>query len=278
MLDNQGYQGNFADQQIMAGTPVYDVNGDKVGEVSSPGLTRNALVVQKGFFFPKDLYIPFSAISGRRDDGVYLNLAKSDINSQEWDKPPTDVTSATTDTATTSSMTGTTPMTGAASRTAQEDVSIPVREEGLVAHKDVEQTGNVHVHRGVTEEQETISAPVSHEEVTLEERPGTGQVVGDDAFTERDIDIPVMGERLHADKETYVAGEARLRKERVTNSEAVSGTVRREHLDIEGAPDEVIGSERTALPDETASDVSSDALDYDPLARRDRGLDENPLP
>jgi len=278
MLDNQGYQGNFADQQIMAGTPVYDVNGDKVGEVSSPGLTQNALVVQKGFFFPKDLYIPFSAISGRKDDGVYLNLAKSDINSQEWDKPPTDVTSATTDTATTSSMTGTTPMTGAASRTAQEDVSIPVREEGLVAHKDVEQTGNVHVHRGVTEEQETISAPVSHEEVTLEERPGTGQVVGDDAFTERDIDIPVMGEQLHADKETYVAGEARLRKERVTNSESVSGTVRREHLDIEGAPDETIGSERTALPDETASDVSNDALDYDPLARRDRGLDENPLP
>lgn len=165
MLDNQRYQGDFADQQIMAGTPVYDVNGDKVGEVSSIGQMRNALVVQKGFFFPKDLYIPLSAISGRKDDGVYLNLTKSDINSQEWDKPPTD------------------------------------------------------------------------------------------AMT---------------DATTGMAGSA--------NPEADFGTVRREQLDVEGAPDEIIGSERTTLPDETASDMSGDALDYDPLERREPGLDENPLP
>lgn len=256
MLDNQSFQGDFADQQIMAGTPVYDVNGDKVGEVSAPGVSRNALVVQKGFFFPKDLYIPFSAISGRNSDGVYLNLAKSDINSQEWDKPPTDVTSATSDAAMT---------TGPATRTTQEDVSIPVREEGLVARKDVEQTGNVHLHRGVTEERETISTPVSHEEVTLEHRPGSGQMVGDDAFTERDIDIPVMGEQLHADKETFVAGETTVHKERVTNPETASGTVRREHLEVEGAHGDVVGPER-------------DALDYDPLARREPETDENPLP
>jgi uncharacterized protein (TIGR02271 family) len=265
MLDNQGYQGEFADQQVMAGTPVYDVNGDKVGEVSSSGMMRNALVVQKGFFFPKDLYIPLSAISGRKSDGIYLNLAKSDINSQEWDKPPTEVTSATSATTSASTM---------ANRTTQEDVNVPVREEGLVARKNVEQTGNVHIHRGVTEERETIVAPVSHEEVTLEHRAGTGQVVGDDAFTERDIDIPVMGEQLHADKETYVVGETSVRKERVTNPESVSGTVRREHLDIEGEPGTVIGSERATA----TNDESSDALDYDPLARRDQGLDENSLP
>ena len=119
MLDNQGYQGDFLDQQIMAGTPVYDVHGDKVGEVSSIGQMRSALVVQKGFFFPKDLFIPLSAISGRKADGVYLNLTKSDINSQEWDKPPTDAMTG---------MAGSTTMAGAtdlADRTTQEGTALP---------------------------------------------------------------------------------------------------------------------------------------------------------
>lgn len=272
MLDNQTNQGNFADQQIRMGTPVYDVNGDKVGEVSGRGLTQNTLLVQKGLIFPKDLHIPLSAISRSGAEGVYLNLPKSEIKNQNWDKPPSDVT---TDMAGSTTMTGATTM---ADRTTQEDTAIPVREEGLVGHKDVEQTGNVHIHRGVTEEPEILEAPVSHEEVILEHRLGSDQAVDDDAFTEKDIDIPVMGEQLHADKETYVVGETRVRKEQVTNPEAVSGTVRREHLEVEGTHDDVIGSERTALPDELASDAPGDALDYDPLERRDRGLDEQPLP
>lgn len=90
MLDNQGQLGDFADQQIMEGAPVYDVNGDKVGEVSDRGLQRHALIVHKGIVFPKDLYIPLSAIRGRNADGVYLSVAKDDINSHNWDQPPTD--------------------------------------------------------------------------------------------------------------------------------------------------------------------------------------------
>ena len=87
MLDNQGHMRDFADQQIMEGTPVYDVNGDKVGEVSDRGLQRQALIVHKGLIFPKDLYIPINAIRGRNADGVYLNVAKNDINSQNWSQP-----------------------------------------------------------------------------------------------------------------------------------------------------------------------------------------------
>lgn len=90
MLDNQNDQGNLADQTIMAGTPVYDAHGDKIGEVTDRGLQRNALIVHKGIFFPKELYIPVSAIRGRDADGVYLSIAKDDIGSRNWDTPPTD--------------------------------------------------------------------------------------------------------------------------------------------------------------------------------------------
>lgn len=53
MLDDQIVQGNLANQRIAEGTSVYDVNGDKVGEVNNRGLQRNALMVQKGLLFPR---------------------------------------------------------------------------------------------------------------------------------------------------------------------------------------------------------------------------------
>lgn len=90
MLENQGQQRQAPDQRIMDGALVYDVNGVKVGSVGDRGLQRNALIVHKGIFFPKELYIPLSAVSGHDANGVYLNLPKDEINSHNWDTPPTE--------------------------------------------------------------------------------------------------------------------------------------------------------------------------------------------
>jgi uncharacterized protein (TIGR02271 family) len=64
--------------------------------------------------------------------------------------------------------------------------------------------------------------------------------VGPDAFTERDIDVPVMGEELVAGKRAVVTEEVRLRKDAVTEDQQVSDTVRKERVTVEGA-DEVRG-------------------------------------
>jgi uncharacterized protein (TIGR02271 family) len=236
MLDNQGYQNIPADQQILEGTPVYDVNGDKVGEVSDRGLQRNALIVHKGLIFPKELYVPLSAIRGRNADGIFLNVAKGDINSQNWDQPPTDTVD------TTNRMTNTSGAVAGATTagTTANDVHIPLREEELVADKQRQQIGNVHARREVTEEQETIQAPVTHEEVYVERRPGSNLPVGDDAFTDKDIDVPVMGEQLNVSKESRVAEDVHLRKNRVTEQQRASDTVRRERLNIDGQPEDVM--------------------------------------
>ncbi len=246
MRDNQGLQNGMTDQPVLEGTPVYDVNGDKVGEVSERGMQGNALVVKKGVFFPKDLYIPLSAIRGRDADGLYLSVAKDEINTRNWDTPPTEglTTANTVNTAATAATANTVATSGAS------DVAIPIREEELVAEKQRQQMGDVRVHREVTQERQTIQTPVTHEEVYVERRPGNDQQLGADAFTEKDIDVPVMGEQLTAGKEAHVAEEVHLRKERVTNQQQVSGTVRREHVDIEGRPDEAIHT-RDQLTDQT---------------------------
>jgi len=79
------FRQEFEERPVMEGTAVYDANGDKVGEVSDRGLQQHALIVEKGFFFPRELYVPLSAIRGRAADGIHLNLTKDAIGSHNWD-------------------------------------------------------------------------------------------------------------------------------------------------------------------------------------------------
>jgi len=72
---------------ISEGADVYGADGGKVGSVIAvqPGY----VVVEKGFFFPTDYYIPSSAIASAGDDGVYLNVTKDAALNQGWDAEPT---------------------------------------------------------------------------------------------------------------------------------------------------------------------------------------------
>ena len=74
---------------VMPGTDVFDANGDKVGSVQEFNPQANCIVVQKGFIFTKDVYIPLSAIDGRDDNGLYLNLTKDDLKDDRFASPPT---------------------------------------------------------------------------------------------------------------------------------------------------------------------------------------------
>lgn len=88
MLDNQGFQTDPMNMRIAEGTPVLDVNGDKVGEVASNGVQSTALIVKKGLLFTKEVYVPLSIITGQDADGVHLSMEKSEIKHQNWDMPP----------------------------------------------------------------------------------------------------------------------------------------------------------------------------------------------
>jgi len=97
--------------QISVGDEVYGSDGDKVGTVAE--VQSGYLVVEKGFFFPTDYYIPMSAVASAGDGQVSLNVAKDAALNSGWDTVP-DVTSMTTaetetvftDVDTSTSMTG----------------------------------------------------------------------------------------------------------------------------------------------------------------------------
>jgi len=77
-----------AEQWIVPeGTEVIAVDGAKVGKViESAG---DYLVVEKGWLFPKDFYVPRDAVTKFDGDAVYLGLTKDEALRQQWDAVPT---------------------------------------------------------------------------------------------------------------------------------------------------------------------------------------------
>src|ERR687893_2316890 len=87
----------YTSTDIATGAEVFGADGDKVGTVAAiyPGY----IVVEKGFFFPTDYYIPMSAVASYDNDQVYLNLAKDAALNSGWDAQPADLETSTYDTS-----------------------------------------------------------------------------------------------------------------------------------------------------------------------------------
>jgi sporulation protein YlmC with PRC-barrel domain len=64
--------------QLAVGMAVYDVEGERLGEVSQYDIPRRLLVVQNGLVHPRVLFVPFGAMEtvNREDLTIYLNLPR----------------------------------------------------------------------------------------------------------------------------------------------------------------------------------------------------------
>ncbi len=140
--------------------------------------------------------------------------------------------------------TGATRTTGAARTDAtNRDIEVPVYEEELTVGKRQEQIGDVHLRKDVVQEQQTVSVPLQHEEVTVERVPVSGQVDAAtvrDAFQGGDIEVPVMGEEAVVGKKVVETEEVRLHKQAVTQDQTVSDTVRRENVTVDADPENML--------------------------------------
>src|SRR5438309_4837798 len=81
--------GRMQRQRFTEGMPVYDAAGERLGALHEYYVPGGYLVVQKGFLFHKDLYIPVNAVGRSDADGIYLQLYKDDLEDGHYDNPPT---------------------------------------------------------------------------------------------------------------------------------------------------------------------------------------------
>lgn len=254
--EDMGLGGAGRELPLVDGTPVYDANGDKVGDVSQHRAGQGYFVMTKGFLFPKDLYVPLSMIQRATTDGIFLNLSKDQIKNENWDQPPRQGSVPTTQAAPREKI------SDRDIRAQQGPIDVPLVEEELVAHKErvARPEEQVRLHKDVVEEQQSVEVPVTHEEVHIERVPVSGEAadqVPSTAFQDRDIEVPVTKETVDVEKRARVGEEVRVEKTPVTEEKRFTGTVRKERLSV----DQPGSQEQT--------------FDEDELARREN---EPPLP
>jgi uncharacterized protein (TIGR02271 family) len=225
-------------RQFSVGDTLYDADGEKLGSVVEDHSASGYLVVEKGLIFLHDYYVPLDAITRTDAKGVHLNVRKDQIKSLGWDQPPAPGARKDTGLHTGEGVEQTqrTDLRGAQGARDERDIRVPVHEEELVAGKRAEEIGRVHISKDVVNQQETVSAPVTHEEVHVERVPVTNDAPLDEhAFQERDIEVPVMGEEMVVGKQARTAEELRVRKDAVTEEARATDTVRKERVKIDGA-------------------------------------------
>lgn len=110
---------------------------------------------------------------------------------------------------------------------------LKLRAEQLKVYKQSVQTGEVGLRKEVVSEQQNINVPVSHEEVYIEQRPGSGQVSDTPVGEGETFRVPVSAEQVQTSKQTVETGEVAVGKRTVQGTQQVSDTVRREEARVE---------------------------------------------
>ncbi len=204
---------------LKEGMDAFTVDGEKLGSVVE--LNDDSVIIEKGFFFPRDYSFRYDDITEIADNKVILNQNRSDVNAwkdekyagwSEYDK-----------------------------LNKGENINIPLKEERLEAEKVVRQKGEVRVRKVVHTEMKNFTVPISKEDVIIERRPVTGEESVPKetaAFKEEEIKIPIMEEEAKVVKKPVVKEEVTISKKAHIEHEKVSGEVKKEELHIDRGEDQ----------------------------------------
>jgi uncharacterized protein (TIGR02271 family) len=110
-------------------------------------------------------------------------------------------------------------------------------EEQLHVGTETTQAGRARLRKYVVTEQETVTVPVSHEEVRLEREPITDANVGDaldgPALSEEEHEVVLNQERVVVDKEAVPVERVKLGTETVTEQQQVTEDVSHEEIELD---------------------------------------------
>ena len=110
-------------------------------------------------------------------------------------------------------------------------------EEQLRVGTESREAGRARLRKHVVTEQQQVTVPVSHEEVTLEREAITDANRGDaydgPAISEEEHEVTLHAERPVVDTEAVAVERVKLGKETVTQNETVRGEVRKEEIELD---------------------------------------------
>ncbi|MBP2366096.1 DUF2382 domain-containing protein [Pseudonocardia parietis] len=250
----------------LIGRQAVDTHGAKVGKIGQVYLDERSetptwATVNTGMFGTKESFVPLQGAD--IDDGaVSLAVAKDEVKeSPHVGRSDERLTGSeegqlrhhygTQDAAAGRSGHGT-----AADGTAGADRGRGASDDAMVRHEErlrvgteSEETGRVALRKYVVTEDQTVTVPVSHEEVRVEREPidrdGDAGTARSGAMGEETHEATLHAERPVVDKTTEAVEKVRLDTRTVTEDEHVSDTVRKEEIDVDD-PQQALRRDRDA--------------------------------
>jgi uncharacterized protein (TIGR02271 family) len=245
------------DVNTLTGTTVVDSSGGKIGKVGQVYLDDRSgqpqwVTVKTGLFGTKESFVPLSA-SRVEGDQLVIDASKDQVSGApqvEQDGHISEQEEAEIYRYYGLSADGNgtsfekTDRTAGYDRSAGHDTSGPDTddamtrsEEHLVAGTEQAEVGKARLRKHVVTETEQVQVPVSHEEVRLEREPITdanrdAAYSGGD-ITEEEHEVTLRAEKPVVGTETEAVERVRLGKETVTDTETVSGEVRKEQIEFD---------------------------------------------
>ncbi|HET8539847.1 MAG TPA: YsnF/AvaK domain-containing protein [Anaeromyxobacter sp.] len=218
---------------VQRGMTVRSTDGEKLGEVVA--CEADHLVIEKGFFFPKDYLARYEDVADVQGDEVLLRQSGAQLREQSARAGEGYAAGGST-----------TERTAGMASGSSEHVSVPVVEEELSAEKRMSEAGEVKVQKHATTERREISVPVTKEEVHVERAPASAEAKpGEAAFRDETISVPVREEEVEIKKRPVVREQVRISKTARQEERRASDDVRREEVDVEKDGDvEVKGTDR----------------------------------
>ncbi|HEX5857068.1 MAG TPA: PRC and DUF2382 domain-containing protein [Microbacterium sp.] len=238
----------------LIGSNVIGSDDDKIGTVGQVYVDPdsgqpNWITVRTGLFGMRESFVPLDSAEQTGDD-IRVPYTKEFVK----DAPNIDHEGALEEDETdnlyayytggTGGRTGTTDRDNGVRDTEGYDTSGPTTDDAMTRseerlHVGTEkvQTGRARLRKYVVTENQTVTVPVSREEVRLEREPITDANVGDALsgpdISEEEHEVVLTEERPVVAKETVPVERVRLGTETVTENETVSEQVRKEEIEFD---------------------------------------------
>ena len=183
-------------------------------------VTGGYVLVQKGMINKKRFYIPQDQAESYDGSVLRFNLSEDEVvNKYAGDSPPASSQAQEQYSSSTANMENEATLE-------EEEQTIPLTEEKLDVSKDTQESQATITKEPITETK-TVEVPVTHEEVTIERRPPSGQTEArEPSKSTEDITIPLKKEEVGEVKKTpYVKEEVTVKKKPVTETKQVSEEV-----------------------------------------------------
>ncbi len=111
----------------------------------------------------------------------------------------------------------------------QDEVKIPLREEHLDILKKKVSTGDLKIHKEVITEEETVTVPVTMEEIVIE----AGKVDGMNTGNPKIIRIPLRKEKLNITKTVVALNDVSIFKSSIHETKHIDTTLKKETVQVE---------------------------------------------